>query len=176
MRLDPKLYEAPYFYARAYIAQGRPYEAAPLFERAAALRPDDYQALAFLSAAYTAQGRIGEAGRSSRRAISAIEKWLDTHPDDARALNLGATIWSNLGETESAIDWGNRSLAIDPEDPQLLYNVACVYAIEGQKDEALKCLERAIDKGYGHREWIEHDSDLNSLRSDPRFKSLLERV
>jgi serine/threonine protein kinase/Flp pilus assembly protein TadD len=176
MRLDPKLYEAPYFYGRAYISQGRPYEAAPLFERAAGLRPDDYQALSFLAAAYTAQGRIGEAGRASRRAISAIEKWLDAHPDDARALNLGATIWSNLGETDNAIDWANRSLAIDPEDPQLLYNVSCVYAIEGKKEEALKCLERAIDKGYGHREWIEHDSDLNSLRSDPRFKSLLERV
>jgi serine/threonine protein kinase/Flp pilus assembly protein TadD len=176
MRLDPKLYEAPYFYARAYVAQGRPYEAAPLFERAAGLRPDDYQALSFLAAAYTAQGRIGEAGRASRRAISAIEKWLDTHPDDARALNLGATIWSNLGETENAVEWAKRSLAIDPEDPQLLYNVACVYAIEGQKEEALTCLERAIDKGYGHREWIEHDSDLNSLRSDPRFKALLERV
>jgi serine/threonine protein kinase/Flp pilus assembly protein TadD len=176
MRLDPKLYEAPYFYARAYIAQGMSYEAAPLFERAAALRPEDYQAKAFLAAAYTQQGRIGEASKASRKAITAIEQWLDTHPDDARALNLGATIWSNLGETENAVEWGKRSLDIDPEDPQLLYNVACVYAIEGMKDEALKCLEKAIDKGYGHKEWIEHDSDLNSLRSDPRFKSLLDRV
>jgi len=176
MRLDPKLYEAPYFYARAYIAQGMSYEAAPLFERAAALRPEDYQAKAFLAAAYTQQGRIGEASKASRKAITAIEQWLDTHPDDARALNLGATIWSNLGETDNAVEWGKRSLDIDPEDPQLLYNVACVYAIEGMKDEALKCLEKAIDKGYGHKEWIEHDSDLNSLRSDPRFKSLLDRV
>ena len=176
MRLDPKLYEAPYFYARAFLAQGMAYEAAPLFERAATLRPDDYQARAFLAAAYTQQGRIGEASKASRRAIAAIEKWLDTNPDDARALNLGATIWSNLGETDNAVEWAKRSLAIDPEDPQLLYNVACVYSIEGMKDEALKCLERAIDKGYGHREWIEHDSDLNSLRSDPRFKALLDRV
>jgi serine/threonine protein kinase/Flp pilus assembly protein TadD len=176
MRLDPKLYEAPYFYARAYLAQGMSYEAAPLFERAATLRPDDYQSRAFLAAAYTQQGRIGEASKASRRAISAIEQWLDKNPDDARALNLGATIWSNLGETENAIDWAKRSLAIDPEDPQLLYNVACVYAIEGMKDDSLKCLERAIDKGYGHREWIENDSDLNSLRTDARFKSLLERV
>jgi hypothetical protein len=51
-----------------------------------------------------------------------------------------------------------------------------VYAIEGRKEDALRCLEEAIDKGYGHREWIEHDSDLNSLRSDNRFKALLDRV
>jgi tetratricopeptide (TPR) repeat protein len=91
-------------------------------------------------------------------------------------LNIGATIWSNLGETENALDWAKRSLQIDPDDPQLLYNVACVFAIEGQKEDALRCLEEAIDKGYGHREWIEHDSDLNSLRSDSRFRALLDRV
>ena len=54
----------------------------------------------------------------------------------------------------------------------LLYNVACVYAIEGMRDDAISCLERAIDKGYGHKEWILHDSDLNSLRNDKRFKEL----
>ena len=176
MKLDPKLYEAPYFYGRACLAQGKSYEAAPLFEKAAAIRPEDYQATTFLASAYTAQGRIGEASKASRRAITAIEKWLDINPDDARALNIGATIWSNLGETEHALEWAKRSLDIDPEDPQLLYNVACVYAIEGKKEDALRCLEEAIDKGYGHREWIEHDSDLNSLRSDPRFGALLDRV
>ena len=176
MRLDPKLYEAPYFYARACLAQGKPFEAAPLFERAASLRPEDYQAPAFLANAYTAQGRVGEAGKASQRAIKAIEKWLDVNPDDARALNLGATIWSNLGESDKALEWGKRSLQIDPEDPQLLYNVGCVFAVEGMKEDALQCLEQAIDKGYGHREWIEHDSDLNSLRSDQRFQALLERI
>jgi len=176
MKLDPKLYEAPYFYGRACLAQGKSYEAAPLFEKAAAIRPEDYQATTFLATAFTAQGRIGEASKASRRAISAIEKWLDVNPDDARALNIGATIWSNLGETENALDWAKRSLQIDPDDPQLLYNVACVFAIEGQKEDALRCLEEAIDKGYGHREWIEHDSDLNSLRSDSRFRALLDRV
>jgi len=176
MKLDPKLYEAPYFYGRACLAQGKSSEAAPLFEKAAALRPEDYHATTFLAMAYTAQGRIGEASKASHRAVKAIEKWLDINPDDARALNIGATIWSNLGETEKAIDWAQKSLQIDPEDPQLLYNVACVYAIEGQKEDALQCLERAIDKGYGHREWIEHDSDLNSLRTDRRFQALLDRV
>src|SRR5687767_7480558 len=176
MKLDPKLYEAPYFYGRACLAQGHASEAAPLFELAAKLRPEDYHATTFLASAYTAQGRIGEASKASHRAVKAIEKWLDLNPDDARALNIGATIWSNLGETEKALDWAKRSLDIDPEDPQLLYNVACVYAIEGRKDDALQCLEQAIDKGYGHREWIEHESDLNSLRTDRCVQALLERV
>ena len=176
MRLDPKLYEAPYFYGRACIAQGKSTEAVPLFEMACKLRPEDYQAPSFLAQAFAGQGRIAEANKASQRAVKGIEGWLDQNPDDARALNLGAGIWSNLGQTEKALEWAKKSLELDPEDPQLLYNVACVYAIEGMKDEALKCLERAIDKGYGHLEWMEHDSDLNSLRTDKRFKALLERV
>ncbi len=176
MKLDPKLYEAPYFYGRACLAQGRWFEAAPLFEKAASLRPEDYQAPTFLAAAYAGQGRIHEASKASHRAVNVIEQWLDLNPDDARALNLGATIWSNLGQPEKALEWARRSLVIDKEDPQLLYNVACVYAIEGMRDDAIQCLERAVDKGYGHKEWIEHDSDLNSLRNDKRFQALLERM
>jgi serine/threonine protein kinase/Flp pilus assembly protein TadD len=176
MTLDPKLYEAPYFYGRARLAQGQWFEAAPLFEKAAAIRPDDYQAPSFLAAAYAGQGRIHEASKASHKAVGVIERWLDLNPDDARALNLGATIWSNLGQQEKALEWARKSLVIDKEDPQLLYNVACVYAIEGMKDDAIMTLERAIDKGYGHKEWIEHDSDLNSLRSDKRFQALLERM
>jgi serine/threonine protein kinase/tetratricopeptide (TPR) repeat protein len=176
MRLDPKLYEAPYFYGRACIAQGKSTEAVPLFELACKLRPEDYQAPSFLAQAFAGQGRIAEANKASQRAVKSIEGWLDTNPDDARALNLGAGIWSNLGQTEKALEWAKRSLEMDREDPQLLYNVACVYAVEGMKEDALQCLERAIDKGYGHLEWMEHDSDLNSLRTDKRFKALLERV
>jgi serine/threonine protein kinase/Flp pilus assembly protein TadD len=176
MKLDPKLYEAPYFYGRACLAQGRWFEAAPLFEKASALRPEDYQAPTFLAAAFAGQGRIHEASKASHRAVNVIEQWLDLNPDDARALNLGATIWSNLGQPEKALEWARRSLVIDKEDPQLLYNVACVYAIEGMRDDAIQCLERAVDKGYGHKEWIEHDSDLNSLRNDKRFQALLERM
>jgi hypothetical protein len=58
----------------------------------------------------------------------------------------------------------------------LLYNVACTYSLLGKKDEAISCIERAVDKGFGHKEWIDHDPDLNSLREDPRFKSISESI
>ena len=42
MRLDPKSFEAAYFYARACVAQGKAEEAVKWFERAIAVRPDDF--------------------------------------------------------------------------------------------------------------------------------------
>jgi hypothetical protein len=58
----------------------------------------------------------------------------------------------------------------------VLYNVACNYSLLGMKEEALACLEKAVQNGFGHREWIENDSDLALLRSDPRFEALRKRL
>lgn len=62
------------------------------------------------------------------------------------------------------------------EDPWVLYNVACVYALLGQTEQAVDCLESAVDQGMGERHWFENDPDLASLRDNPRFKALLERM
>jgi adenylate cyclase len=74
-----------------------------------------------------------------------------------------------------ALDLVGQALVIDPDDSGVLYNVACVYANAGRSEEALSCLERAIHNGFGHLEWLEHDSDFDSVRSDPRFGAFLAR-
>jgi adenylate cyclase len=64
---------------------------------------------------------------------------------------------------------------MDPDDPSVLYNIACAFALEGQTKEAILTLQKAIDNGFGHWSWIEHDSDLDTLRGDPEFTALLEK-
>jgi len=44
----------------------------------------------------------------------------------------------------------------------------------GNPDESLNALEKAVDKGYGQKDWVEHDTDLDSLREIPRFKRIIE--
>jgi TolB-like protein/Tfp pilus assembly protein PilF len=176
MKLDPKLYEAPYFYGRARMSQGRFAEAARLFERAGALRPEDFQAPYFHAQAHNSMGMIAERDVALRRAIRLMQARLELNPDDARACNLLAGAFSIMGETAAALDYAERSLAIDPEDPMLLYNVACTYAQLNKPDDALACLERAVDKGFGHKEWIEHDPDLTSIRDTPRFMAIAQAM
>ena len=83
---------------------------------------------------------------------------------------------SVLREPEQSIAFAERGLKIDPDDPMLLYNVACTYAQLSKPDDALDCLERAVDKGFGHKEWIEHDPDLTSIRDTPRFKAIAQAM
>ena len=42
--------------------------------------------------------------------------------------------------------------------------------------QAIDCLDEAITFGFAQKEWIENDSDLDSLRSNPRFQAILERL
>jgi serine/threonine protein kinase/tetratricopeptide (TPR) repeat protein len=173
IRLNPKLFEAHYFFARACLAQGKYEQAAKLFEQASELRPEDYQSPIILAEVYKALGRSADAGAANRRGVQLAEARLALNPDESRALVLGAGAHCRLGNVTRALDLIHQTLALDPDDSGVLYNVACVYANAGQPEEAVSCLERAIQNGFGHWEWLEHDSDLESLRGHPRFLALL---
>jgi serine/threonine protein kinase/Flp pilus assembly protein TadD len=176
IRLDPKLFEAYYFYARARFAQGRLEDAAHWFEEASRVRPEDYQSPSLLSMVYSGLGRKADAQASYRRALEGIEKHLELHPDDARATYFGAGSLAQLGQRERALEWARRALAMDPDDSGVLYNVACIYSLLGQTEQALDCLEKAVAHGFGHKSWLENDSDLNAARSHPRFQALFARL
>jgi TolB-like protein/Flp pilus assembly protein TadD len=174
MRLDPKLFEAPYFFGRARLSQGQPLEAAKLFERACALRPEDYQAPVLLGQAYHSAGREVDSKNSYRRAAQLVEERLELNPDDARAAIMGAGAVAALGEYQHALDFVNRATAVDPDDAGVLYNIACAYSSLGKPDEAIAALERAVDKGYAHKGWMENDPDLAPIRNSPRYQALLQ--
>ena len=77
-----------------------------------------------------------------------------------------------LGEVDRATEWCNRALAIDPDDPRLQYNMACLYSIAGKTEQALEHFEIAIGVGYASREWIDNDPDVDARTFSPsRMKS-----
>jgi serine/threonine protein kinase/Flp pilus assembly protein TadD len=175
VRLDPKSFEAAYFFARSCVAEGDNETAAKWFERAVQVRPEDYASHALLATVYSALGREEDSIQASRRAYDTARRHLDLNPDDPRALYMGAMSLTMLGESEKARDWNRRALAMDPDDPSVLYNIACAFSMEGQKAEAVDALEKALSHGFGHWKWIENDADLDLIRDDPGFKELLSR-
>jgi serine/threonine protein kinase/tetratricopeptide (TPR) repeat protein len=176
IRLNPNLFEAYYFYARAEFSQGKKEEAGRLFEQASRVNPDDYQSVALVASVYDSLDRRTDALAARRRTLEIIERHLGLHPDDPRALYLGAGALCQLGERARGVEWADRALSLDPEDPSVLYNVACVYSGLGEIEKAIDCLEKSITSGMGQKEWIENDSDLDPLREHPRFQALLKRL
>ena len=175
--LDPNLFEAHYFYARASFAEGKIELATRLFERASQIRPDDYQSVVLRIHCYRSLGRIEDSKEAARLGLQLAERELALHPDDPRPAHLGAGALFELGDMERAREWVARALAIDPDDPLTLYNVACGYTKLGDLDAAFEMLERSV-RGGGPElvNWVKHDSDLDGLRSDPRYQKFIESI
>jgi Flp pilus assembly protein TadD len=149
-------------------------KAAELYEQASRLNPDDYQAVSLLVAVYHGLGREEEAVATERRALQLTERHIEIHPDDPRALYLGATTLVRTGDHKRGVEWARRALEIDPEETSILYNVACVYALLGRTEDALDCLTKVmVHGGTFYKNWAAKDSDMDSLRTDPRFQALL---
>lgn len=75
-----------------------------------------------------------------------------------------------------ARDLYERWLQADPRDNSSWYNLACVYALTGEKDLALDAFERSVDAGWKDAVHPTRDTDLDSIRSDARFDAALQRI
>jgi len=89
---------------------------------------------------------------------------------------MGAVHLLEDGQTARALEWSQRALELYPDDMGTLLNGACLRARLGLKEEALELLERVFARGWGKRDWVEHDPDYDILRDDPRFKRLLAKL
>ena len=176
IRLDPALFEAWYFYARHVFAGGDLAKAASLYEEAMRVRPEDFYAPLLVGNIYDELGRREDARAARERGVALVERHIDLHPDDARALYMGANGLVALGEKGKGLEWARRARRIDPDDPMLLYNLGCIHSLAGDVEEAVDCLERAAAGGLLQKGWYEHDGDLDPLRDHPRFKALLESM
>lgn len=176
LELNPGLFEAYYYDGRARFHQGDMQGAADRFEKAAQVNPADYQARFLRVQILRGMGRNAEALEEAKRGIVAVEKHLEWNPDDARALYLGASSLILMGDTGRTQRWLQRALEIDPNDSVVLYNVGCIYALLGQSDKAIGCLEQAIEHGTVNASWMKNDEDLASLHGLPEYQELLGKL
>ena len=66
--------------------------------------------------------------------------------------------------------------AIQEQKGLLYYDQACCYAMVGQKKKALAALEQSVLLGYKDYNYMKNDNDLQSLRKEKKYLSLLDQV
>src|SRR5258708_7575760 len=77
-----------------------------------------------------------------------------------------------FAQAESALA---EALAIDPQEPTNLYNMACLLALTSRPDAAIDFLQRSADAGFIDFLHIARDTDLDSLHADARFQAFMAR-
>ena len=75
------------------------------------------------------------------------------------------------GDYEEAIEIMRRALDRRPDNPNVLYNLACCEALAGRRDEALEHLARAAELDTLVTGWARDDADFAPIREDDRFPS-----
>ncbi|MHC4447710.1 MAG: TPR end-of-group domain-containing protein [Planctomycetota bacterium] len=108
-------------------------------------------------------------------AAAAYGALIEHQPDNAGLWFALAYSLHMAGDYEKAIEAHRKSATFDQTRGISLYNLACAYALTGQPDEALKALKESREAGFDITS-ARSDSDLGSLRDDPRFKELLADV
>jgi len=63
---------------------------------------------------------------------------------------------------------------LDPQEPILMYNLACYFALAGDKEQALSWLGRALRLAPSVLRLIPKETDFDLLRHDPNFVRMLE--
>ena len=130
-----------------------------------------------LSLSQFTSGGIDGSQYSKQRwapAVKKYESFLRDNPDNGRG-------WFDLGyalhyssEHARAIQAFEQAIHFGYRKPTSLYNIACAHAMMGHRDAAFEWLEKSVDAGFDIGDYINGDQDLDSLRSDPRFKRFLD--
>ncbi len=126
-------------------------------------------------------GRVLQAaGRPRQEWMDVFQKtqtligaWLRASPDSAAALSLRSLVHTRSGEFKEAIAASNRALALAPNDANVFYSAACLYALQRDKKLAIVNLTQAIERRYDLVRIV--DMDLFNLRTDEEFLRAVTR-
>ena len=113
------------------------------------------------------------AAKDYEGAIKILEDFLNANPARPGAWSLLGLSYQAKGDYDKALQAYSKAMASPQFKPQSLYNSACIYALRNDKEEALRLLRQLRESGAFDMSLILSDSDLASLRDDPRFSKLI---
>jgi Flp pilus assembly protein TadD len=119
------------------------------------------------AAAWLHEGNFERARKRFQEAIA-----LD--PGLPEAFNGVGVTYRMRNDLAAAVAWYKKALAVDPDFGDAYYNMACVYALQGQEELALRYLQIAAMNGYATAEGIDQDPDLEPLRATPAYRALVK--
>ena len=93
-------------------------------------------------------------------------------PDYVDALIPLAEAYTRKGLYQKGLEIDKRLSRLCKNDAVVHYNLACSFALVGEKEKAFLTLKRAIALGYRDFEHMRKDMDLKSLQGDPEFEKL----
>jgi serine/threonine protein kinase/tetratricopeptide (TPR) repeat protein len=152
-----------------FYTQKRYRESADMTEKALQLNDQNYLVWNNLVNAYVQLQEKDKAAAARERVIQLAEQSAQLNPQDALVQGKLAYLYARQDSRVKAMARTQTALALSPEDPTVLVDVGDAYEVMGERQLALKYIQKAIEKGYPAQQVI-NDPDMQSLIRDPNFR------
>lgn len=155
-----------YHLAMLCVQEGRHNEAHNLF-----VKLQDYDA--WKGKARHWLGIVAYQAGKYKNAVLYLRQHLDHQPDDYVVLGRLAMCYLQLGELSKAREACNRALAVEPDDLQARFTLACTLLEDNLTDEASKLLKDVLANAPGH---VPAFTEVVRLRARTRDAAWLRRA
>jgi tetratricopeptide (TPR) repeat protein len=154
---------------------GRLDEAIRAMEMTLKNEPNDLVARYYGGWVLDRRGRVTQAREVWREGTRRSEAMI------AKADNYLPRVWqgmmyAKLGMRDEALETVRRALEVYPNHPFVLFHLALIQAILGEKKEAVESLAQSIDKGWMAIHYVytmqRPHREFYNLREDPNFQAV----
>jgi tetratricopeptide (TPR) repeat protein len=150
---------------KLYKSIGRYQDAIEAYKHAVEIAPQNEHYYYYL-------GLLFAVEQQQENTIWAFENVLRINPEYTLAHSALAGIFNRLGLVAKANQ--HISAALPKMSSESAYNRACFYAICGDVELSIEFLRLALENNDTPLEWIKTDPDMQSVRSDERYRQLIQ--
>lgn len=121
-----------------------------------------------------AQADAKMSAKQWTEAAALLEQIVKLNPVEGKSWNRLARAYYNAKDYRKSIPAYERQIELGYGIPaNAAYNVGCNYALLGEKESAIRWLEKAFAMGFPNLPNAQTDADLESLRDDSRYRNLV---
>lgn len=123
---------------------------------------------------YCLLGQAQQLAKRYKEALDAYQRAYEKAPENLTTLMGMAWCHKRTDQLSLAITIMEEAYQSHSEEPVVLYNLSCYFALAGDKTNALSWLGRSLRMESKLIKLIEEEPDFDSLRSDKDFKFVVE--
>lgn len=176
VELQPDFMYAHWGFSRIYLEEGKYQQALESSQKLLSFHPNDLFGLITTANVELFSGNYTRAKQYYERAIK-----IDSSRGGVFA-RMGYILWKT-GKKDQARKMFNHCLQLTEEQLEqgnehwrIPYNSAVIFAIQGNKEEAYKWLQKAIDRGWRFYRYAMRDPLLENLHKDEQFQQMMAQV
>jgi len=122
--------------------------------------------------------RLGDVYRQMGAHEKAIDQYrmaLTMRPAFMQAMYGLVLVYSGTNEYAHALDILLKMRQAQPHNPDIYYNISCIYAKQNNVEESVAWLRKSVGQGFSKWELIENDPDLKNIRETAYVAQLLRQ-